>query len=137
LERFSDAGEPSGTAGRPILNALRSGGLPNAACVVVRYFGCTKLGVGGLGRAYGDVAKAAVDGARIVTRTITKDIIIDFPYEDTGGVERLCTDFNAEVLQRDYGVSQRITCAVPRSRRDDFLARFKDVTRDRGKLILE
>jgi len=65
LEKSSDDGEPSGSAGKPILQVLSGAGLHNALVVVTRYFGGTKLGVGGLVRAYGDAARAAIEDAPI------------------------------------------------------------------------
>lgn len=63
VERSNDDGEPSGTAGTPMLEALRGSGLTNVVCVVTRYFGGVLLGTGGLARAYGDAVHAALDGA--------------------------------------------------------------------------
>lgn len=80
IQRFSDDGEPSGTAGIPILDVLKKEGLHNTVVVVTRYFGGIKLGTGGLVRAYTNVAKLALEAAEIVTKTLYQivQVIIDY-----------------------------------------------------------
>ena len=87
LSRSDDDGEPSSTAGPPILAVLTGSGVLNTLCVVTRYFGGTKLGKGGLIRAYGDAARAALDAAprRIIWRDEPLEIEVD--YRDLGAVE--------------------------------------------------
>jgi len=87
--RASDAGEPSGTAGRPILGAIESAGLTDAAVAVVRYYGGTKLGTGGLARAYRLAADRALAGAgsEVVYETVVLEV--SCPHEKSGVVRRL------------------------------------------------
>ncbi len=92
-ERSSDAGEPSGTAGRPILDALKGARLENVCCVVSRYFGGTKLGTGGLVRAYADATNASIAEAEILTRTVVREVEVDFDHERTGIVYRALEEF--------------------------------------------
>lgn len=80
-ERFSDNGEPSGTAGRPILSVLRGSGLSDTICVVVRYFGGTLLGTGGLVQAYTQSATDALSGCRRCTAVFCRTYRIDLPYD--------------------------------------------------------
>lgn len=88
-ERSSDDGEPAGTAGTPMLKVLAGRGLSDALVVVVRWFGGTKLGKGGLARAYGATVRDAVEAARLVERFPTVLLAIAVPYERLGAVKRL------------------------------------------------
>lgn len=99
-EKSNDDGEPSNTAGAPILRALTSAGLINVACVVVRYFGGTKLGVPGLINAYGGGAKQAIENAQIREETITRQFEVIFSYSELSYVERTARETGAEILQR-------------------------------------
>jgi putative IMPACT (imprinted ancient) family translation regulator len=85
-ERWDDDGEPAGTGGRPILAAIRSAGLSNTVVVVTRWFGGTKLGTGGLARAYGAAAGAALDRVRSVELRPAKVVHIRYDWPDTGAV---------------------------------------------------
>ena len=89
MERCSDDGEPSGTAGRPMLEVLRGAGLTNVAAVVTRYFGGTLLGTGGLVRAYTQAMQEAVDGCRIVTMRYGIRYRITADYTLTGKLQYL------------------------------------------------
>ena len=133
--RLSDAGEPAGTAGRPILTALEGRKLSNVVCVVVRYFVGTKLGSGGLTRAYADAAKEALESAEFVERFVTDTVRLRFPYELTGSVEGLIASFRVSILQRDFGETNEITCAVRKNKVEDFLNRFRNITHGRGIVI--
>jgi uncharacterized YigZ family protein len=115
-ERSSDAGEPSGTAGRPILDALRGEHLENVSCVVTRYFGGTKLGTGGLVRAYADAAGSVISEAVIVERTIVRSISLDFDHERTGIVYRALEEFEVHFQQGHYDERAHGHIEVPRSR---------------------
>ncbi len=87
LERCSDDGEPSGTAGSPILNVLKKRELENIMAVVVRYFGGTLLGTGGLVRAYSGVVQSALDKARTVSMEQSRKIVITMDYSHYGSFE--------------------------------------------------
>ncbi|KUG02830.1 protein co-occurring with transport system [hydrocarbon metagenome] len=89
MERCSDDGEPSGTAGSPILNVLLKRELVNIIAVVVRYFGGTLLGTGGLVRAYTQVVQSAVNEARIVTQEYSERILITLDYSYYSSFEKL------------------------------------------------
>lgn len=88
-ERSSDAGEPSGTAGKPIAAAIESSGVTDVLVAVVRHFGGTKLGTGGLARAYRDAARLALEAAGSETVYDTVSIEVRCPFEKTGAVRRL------------------------------------------------
>lgn len=88
-ERYSDDGEPSGTAGRPMLEVLKGEGLTNVAAVVTRYFGGTLLGTGGLVRAYTQAVQQALDGCEIVTMRRGGRYVITADYALTGKMQHL------------------------------------------------
>ena len=108
----SDDGEPSGTAGKPIMNVLSGAGLKNVIMVVTRYFGGTLLGTGGLVRAYTDASKEALKAAEngIVRVADLKDIVFTFDYQNEGKVRRILED-NA-LLPEDTAYSDRVTFHV-------------------------
>ncbi|MEZ4723003.1 MAG: YigZ family protein [Flavobacteriales bacterium] len=127
-ERSSDAGEPSGTAGLPILNQLLSAELRNVACVVVRYFGGTKLGKPGLIHAYKESTLLAISSTNIITKTITRAVVIDFAYDQTSAVMPLIERFEgAEISDQDYNERCLVTVKVPKSRLDNALHLFDHI----------
>ena len=97
--RMSDDGEPSGTAGKPILFALQQASLTNVVLVVVRYFGGVKLGVGPLARAYADAAKAAIDVASLRELIPLQKILIHCDYDDVSRVIDLLQEVHADYEQ--------------------------------------
>lgn len=101
--RANDDGEPGGSAGRPILAQIEGHGVAGIVCVVTRYFGGTKLGVGGLMRAYGGAAGQALDRAPLVTKPITERWRIAFPYECSGVLEGLFHARGLSLLEAQYG----------------------------------
>jgi Uncharacterized conserved protein len=100
--RVNDDGEPSGTAGRPILNMLLSYDVTNVLVVVVRYFGGTLLGVPGLINAYKTAAQEALQGAHIVSRTVNDVYRITVDYERLNDLMRIVKEEDLEVLKQDF-----------------------------------
>lgn len=111
-ERSSDAGEPGGTAGVPMLQVLRGAGLSDVVVVVVRWYGGTNLGKGGLARAYGGAVRAAV--ADIVTelRVPTVTLTLEVPYEKIGAVKRLIHPPKVELRSESYGAAAWLVLTV-------------------------
>ena len=101
--KFSDDGEPGGSAGRPMLNQLQGRELFDCLVVVTRYFGGTKLGVGGLMRAYGGAVAQCLDRASIKTITPTLPLWIRYEYSDTSNVEAALLGLKLEVSETLYG----------------------------------
>jgi uncharacterized YigZ family protein len=128
LFRFSDDGEPSGTAGKRILTAIDKLQLTNTAVVVVRWFGGVKLGVGGLARAYADAAEAALACCRIVTRYITDSYAITFPYDMTSQVHHALEKHEAVILERVWHESAEYHVRVRRSRSAALLGDISELT---------
>lgn len=100
--RAYDDGEPNHTAGDPILGQIRSRNLTNVLVIVVRYFGGTKLGVGGLVTAYKTAADEALKAITIVEQQIMIPVIFEFPYESTPAVMRLVKDFSLVIRSQSF-----------------------------------
>src|ERR1700759_2573897 len=100
--RINDDGEPSGTAGRPILNTLLSRNLTNIAVVVVRYFGGTLLGVPGLINAYRTAAELALNEATVIERTVNDVYTITFDYLQMNAVMKIIKDDNLAIISQAF-----------------------------------
>ena len=135
LYRFSDDGEPSGTAGRPILHAIEAQGLDRVAVLVVRYFGGVKLGAGGLVRAYGGVAAEALRRAPKVPLVERVGLAFLVPFAEVGRVYALleARALKAEETYTPEGV--RCALLLPKPEREGFLRALLDATR--GQVALE
>ncbi|MDB9753777.1 YigZ family protein [Oceanospirillaceae bacterium] len=110
---LSDAGEPSGTAGKPMLQVLSHCGIGEVSVVVCRYFGGTKLGTGGLVKAYTDAVKLVVEACPRQTKRQLKHISLACPYDLMGRIEHLCQRHDAVIQQRDYGDSLTLALLIP------------------------
>lgn len=109
--RANDDGEPSGSAGRPILGQLRSAGVTFTLVIVVRYFGGVKLGTGGLVVAYKTAAAEALQNATIEERIITASISFSVPYADADTAMRFVKEEGAEITARDYTATDTLLTA--------------------------
>jgi uncharacterized YigZ family protein len=127
--RANDDGEPAGTAGKPILNAIDSQKLTDIILVVVRYFGGTKLGTGGLAHAYGGVAAAALQKAEVLTKFLTETLMLTFPHHQTGNVMNAVSQHSVRVTDSLYDEDVHLTIEVRRSSVDAFLAQVVNATR--------
>lgn len=125
--RINDDGEPSGTAGRPILNELLSSNLTNIMVVVVRYFGGTLLGVPGLINAYKSATQDCISNAEIVEKTIDEVFDIFFEYPNMNDVMRLIKDYDWKVLEQQFEIDCRIRVAIRQSEVKFLKDRFKDL----------
>lgn len=133
LEYSSDAGEPSGTAGRPILGALKQSGMVNVMVVVTRWFGGVKLGVRGLIEAYGAAAGMAVDAARPAVRVLSRAVTVRLSYGAVGTVTRLLEDCGADTGARwIYDEAVSVCAPVPRSRLPGLAATLDELTARRA-----
>jgi len=127
-DRYDDDGEPSGTAGAPMLAVLSGGDLRNALVVVTRYFGGTKLGTGGLARAYADAARAALDAAPRRTVWHEATVRVECAYDDMGAVEAVLAREGSRIrrCERDFTGSPVFRVTVLRS----FAPRLRDLLRE-------
>lgn len=128
IERSNDDGEPAGTAGTPMLDVLRGDGLSDVAAVVVRWFGGTLLGTGGLVRAYGDAVRAALDGARFVNCTELDLFDVSVPHADAGKVEADLRARGVDVIGVDYLEQAVLHLAGERERLEPLLAELTSGT---------
>jgi len=103
ISRFSDDGEPQGTAGVPVLEVINKSDLIDLLVIVVRYFGGTMLGAGGLVRAYSKSAAMGVEEAKIITMAVCTEFSIDCPYHMFGKIEYVLINENAKKISVEYG----------------------------------
>ena len=126
-QRFSDDGEPAGTAGAPILDVVSGHGLTFVVAVVTRYFGGTLLGAGGLVRAYGQATSAAVDAALIITKHELVPVSAATDYARANALERAAGN-RGWTTRSEYGAEVHMDVMVPVAEVDAALAVFADVT---------
>lgn len=128
IQRFSDDGEPSGTAGIPALEVLKKEDLRNVVVVVTRYFGGIKLGGGGLIRAYTRGAKIAIDAGKIVDMTLHHKLKINIPYTLYGKVENFLMSNGYTPEETKYDVDVVIYLYVNKHQVDDFTNEIVNLT---------
>ena len=126
--RFSDDGEPGGTAGMPMLQVLQREGLYNAVCVVTRYFGGILLGAGGLVRAYTKGAKIAVDAAGKSMKRVWTVLYVPCPYSFYERVRLEVEAFGGIVRKADFGAEVEMELLFPEAKTQEFLDRLTDMT---------
>ena len=128
IYRANDDGEPSGTAGKPILGQLVSHELSDVIIVVVRYYGGINLGTGGLIVAYRTAASEALDDVSIVTKTVEGQVTFDFTYPMMNGVMRVVKEMQARIVDRRFETDCAITLAVPKSRTEELRRRLAELS---------
>ncbi|GIO14204.1 IMPACT family member YvyE [Cohnella xylanilytica] len=134
-QKALDDGEPSGTAGKPILEVIKNRGLKNVVVVVTRYFGGIMLGAGGLVRAYTDGAVAGTDAAQPIVRVLHKEIIVDVDYTWYGKLENELRGRNARVGDVSFTDRVRVVCLPEVGEAERFAAWITDLTQ--GQAVLE
>ena len=126
--RFSDDGEPGGTAGMPMLQVLQREGLYNVVCVVTRYIGGILLGAGGLVRAYTKGAKIAVDAAGKSMKRVWTVLYVPCPYSYYERVRLEAEAFGGIVRKADFGAEVELELLFPEAKTQEFLDRLTDMT---------
>ena len=126
--RFSDDGEPGGTAGMPMLQVLQREGLYNCVCVVTRYFGGILLGAGGLVRAYTKGAKIAVDAAGQSLKRVWTVLYVPCPYPYYERVKLLVAECEGLIRQTDFGAEVELELLFAENMADAFLDKLTDLT---------
>jgi uncharacterized YigZ family protein len=126
--RTSDAGEPKGTAGEPIFLAIKSKDLYNVLVVVTRYFGGTRLGKGGLSRAYQQVASEVLEMSDIVEKLITIKLVILFPLNMAGKITHVLEKYGAKILKKDFQTEGKLNIEVRASQKENLANALIGVT---------
>jgi len=125
LFRAFDDGEPNHSAGTPILGQVRSKNLTNVLVVVVRYFGGTKLGVGGLTQAYKTAAELVIAKAKTVEIEISSSFLLNYPYASSAEVMRLVKEFDLKIESQNYDDQVRIEINIKARNEEKFLEKLK------------
>ena len=134
-DRCSDAGEPAGTASLPMLNVLTGRNLLNIAVVVTRYFGGTKLGKGGLVRAYTECTQVVLENCRILKKQNLTSFVFTFHYDLTGNVMHLISQFSGKIIHSHYDQQTELCIEIPHRMVDNFKEKLIEVTS--GKVNFE
>ena len=127
-ERYSDDGEPQGTAGIPMLEVFRKAGVSNAVCVVTRYFGGVLLGAGGLLRAYTKAAKDALENSGITEVIPVRELTLRCPYSLLERIRLEIAAAEAEILSTDYAADITLSIRIPEAKAVSFSERIFDLT---------
>ena len=127
LFRANDDGEPSGTAGKPILGQLLSANLTNCLVVVVRYFGGTKLGVSGLIQAYKESTADVIAVSKIIEKTVDRVVKIDFDYTSMNGVMRIVKEMNPRIDEQVFDNICKMSLRIRESEADMLTAKLSKV----------
>ena len=125
--RSNDDGEPSGTAGRPILGSLLSAGVTNVLIAVVRYFGGTKLGTSGLINAYKVASADALENAEIVEKTVDEEIHISFDYLVMNDVMKIIKDVAPQVMSQQFDNNCNMVLTIRKGDAPNLIERLKKV----------
>lgn len=133
--RYSDDGEPQGTAGMPVLDVIKKNGLTDVCVVVTRYFGGILLGAGGLVRAYSHSAKTAVEGANIITMSPCSVLKVNCDYGFYGKLSTLVPEFGGITESTDFAEKVTLVFRLPSKNRESFV---KELTEESfGKVFSE
>lgn len=133
---MSDDGEPRGTAGRPMLNVLLGSGVGDVAAVVTRYYGGTKLGRGGLCRAYSGGVKLALEGLPLEEKVRRVECRVVVPYSAVTPLRGLLPDFEAEIVGEAYGTEAALEVRLPQERAEEFCEAVRGLSSGRARIEL-
>lgn len=136
IQRESDNGEPSGTAGMPILEVLKNNKLHNVTAVVTRYFGGIKLGTGGLIRAYSNATSNTINNIGITKCIMQQELTLSLPYNLQGKLLNFITKQEIDVLTTSYTADVSITLIVDISRIDNVMSQITDLLNARVDFVI-
>ncbi len=123
--RVNDDGEPSGSAGRPILGAIDSAGLTNVLVIVVRYFGGTKLGIPGLIQAYKESGRLVLSQAIKVTKAFKIGLAMRFSYQKMGEIMGVIKNLHIDIQQKDFNDDCLVVCRLPLDNHEQMIKNIK------------
>ena len=135
--KYSDDGEPSGTAGARILNAIDHFELKDCLCVVTRYFGGTKLGVGPLGKAYYAAAYDAFQSAQKINQRRYNELSIRFEFQLTSNVHRILSANESKILNSDYDEKARLICLAPTKNIESLIAELTKISKGKIEILVK
>ena len=135
--RANDDGEPNHSAGAPILGQIKAHNLTNVLIVVVRYFGGTKLGVGGLVQAYKEASAAAIANSKIIECEITRLLCIRYAYTSTPEIMKLVKAFDLKIQQQNFTDTGLMEITISLRNRDAFVTQFELLKALRHEIQLE
>lgn len=133
--RINDDGEPNNSAGQPIYGQILSKNLTNILIVVVRYFGGTKLGVGGLVNAYKTAAQLAIDSSKIVSRTINTHFVLNFEYRYMNNVMRIIKEKKAIIVNQEMNLDCQFEISVRKKNSGEVRLAFEELRQIKIKEI--
>jgi uncharacterized YigZ family protein len=134
IQKADDDGEPSGTAGRPILETMRKSAVKNAVIVVTRYFGGIKLGAGGLTRAYGKSALLGLTAAGLINRILCHRLTVTLDYTCQGGMENQLLLNNFDLINRQFLEQVTLTILARPERITELIQLINETTSGTGKI---
>ena len=124
IEKSRDDGEPSGTAGAPILNIISKNNISNVLVVVTRYFGGVLLGTGGLVKAYSDVVLKALENVRYIEQSVGYEVEVTMPYSEVEYFKYLCKRENINIVQEEYYENVKIIIEMLENETEQKLEKF-------------
>ena len=125
--KFHDAGEPSGTAGKPVYQYLEGKDLINVLCIVIRYFGGIKLGAGGLTRAYGNTAKKVIEASQITEYIEYTEVQLKLEYKQMQRLEYQLEKLEGVILKQDFSENINLLVKIPEKNLDILTEKFKPI----------
>ncbi len=134
--KYSDDGEPSGTAGQRILNAIEHFGLSNCLVVVIRYFGGTKLGVGPLGKAYYSSACQTLEIAGQTEQKLFFKISLIFDFQWVSRCHRILSNHKAKIIKSDYDVKVKIECLIYSKEIEKIQSEFTEISKGQIEIVV-
>lgn len=134
---YSDDHEPKNTAGRPALEVLKGSGITNIIVLIVRYFGGTLLGTGGLVKAYGDSTKAVLDGIQTEELVEKRFFSMEIGYDCYESTKRILASVDAQITKEDFGTSISIQGTVPLSNSEKLVLAMANLTNGKCKVFIE
>ncbi|UCE25179.1 MAG: YigZ family protein [Candidatus Zixiibacteriota bacterium] len=132
--KFSDDGEPSGTAGRPIYDVIAGSGATNLLLVVTRYFGGTRLGTGGLVKAYSEAARLAMESAGIKERFITDRVRVEIEFPVYDGLLKAVRRLGARQVKSDFSDIVSLELEIRRSKKQHLLSEITELSKGKAKV---
>ncbi len=137
ISRCSDDGEPSGTAGRPILEVILGKGLRNVLVIVTRYFGGTLLGTGGLVRAYSAATQAGIEASQVITKEVGYRLTVDTDYTGVGKLQHVAAKQHVGILDTAYAERVRMVLLAPEALCDKVIQEITEATAGQTKIQKE